>query len=229
MPQSSQASTWPPSAAVRHATIAPITRRCDPTEMTGMYTAIGVAMPAQNIGNLDGGPVAAARRADHHPHPAADHLGGVDLQRQAIERALRRPDRIGGDLRVARCRRQTIVPEQDLDDPDIGSVLEKMRREAVAQRVERDALGQARSLHRRPTGGVQHGLIDRMIFVTTREQIKSRPGEPPVGAQDAQQLGRQHHVAILRALAVAHLDELRALSMSSIRSPATSEALSPAA
>lgn len=64
--------------------------------------------------------------------------------------------------------------------PDIGSVLEKMRREAVAQRVERDALGQARSLHRRPTGGVQHGLIDRMIFVTTREQIKPRPGEPPV-------------------------------------------------
>jgi hypothetical protein len=61
------------------------------------------------------------------------------------------------------------VPEQDLDDPDVGSVLEKMRREAVAQRVQRDALGQARSLHRRPAGGVQHGLIDRMIFVTPRE------------------------------------------------------------
>jgi hypothetical protein len=58
----------------------------------------------------------------------------------------------------------------------------------------------------RPAGGMQHGLIDRMIFVTTREQIKPRSGEPPVGAQDAQQLGRQHHVAI-RALAVAHLDD----------------------
>ena len=46
-----------------------------------------------------------------------------------------------------------------------------------------------------------------MILVTTGEQIKPRPGEPPVGAQDAQQLGRQHHVAILRALAVAHLDD----------------------
>src|SRR3984893_3838272 len=114
---------WAPSASVRHAPL-------DPTEMTGMYTAIDVAMPAQNISNLDGGPVGAAVGADHHPHPAADHLGG--------------------DLRVARCRRQIIVPEQDLDDPDIGSVLEKMRREAVAQRVERDALGQACSLHRRP-------------------------------------------------------------------------------
>src|SRR6266404_2975920 len=114
---------------------------------------------------------------------------------------------MGGDLRVARRRRQIIVPEQDLDDPDVGSVLEKMRREAVAQRVQRDALGQARSLHCRPAGGVQHGLIDRMIFVTPREQIKPRPGEPPVGAQDAKQLGRQHHVAILRPLAVAHLDD----------------------
>jgi hypothetical protein len=32
------------------------------------------------------------------------------------------------------------VPEQNLDDPDVGSVLQKMRREAVAQRVKRDSL-----------------------------------------------------------------------------------------
>ncbi|MFB6421610.1 hypothetical protein [Bradyrhizobium tunisiense] len=38
-----------------------------------MYTAIGVAMPAQNIGNLDDGPVGAG----HGPLPAADHPGGV--------------------------------------------------------------------------------------------------------------------------------------------------------
>ena len=46
-----------------------------------------------------------------------------------------------------------------------------------------------------------------MIFITAREQIKPRPGEPPVGAQDAEQLRRQHHVAILRALAVTHQDD----------------------
>jgi hypothetical protein len=40
--------------------------------------------------------------------------------------------RQGGDLRVARRRRQIIVPEQDLDDPDISSVLQKMGGEAVA-------------------------------------------------------------------------------------------------
>ena len=49
----------------------------DPPQMTGMYTAIGVAMPAQNIGNLDGGPVGAGVGAGHDPHPAADHPGGV--------------------------------------------------------------------------------------------------------------------------------------------------------
>ena len=41
----------------------------DAAEMTGMVTTIGIAMPAQNIGNLDGGPVGAG----HDPH----HPGGV--------------------------------------------------------------------------------------------------------------------------------------------------------
>src|ERR1700681_3563600 len=93
------------------------------------------------------------------------------------------------------CSRAVCRPsEQDLDDPDVGSVLQKMCREAVAQRVQRDALGQARSLHRRPAGGIEHGLIDRMIFVATKDPKNQR-----------------------------------ALSMSSNPSPATSEALSPAA
>src|SRR6202051_1245141 len=41
----------------------------NPTEMTGMQTAIGVAMPAQDIGNLDGGSVGTDVRAAHNPHP----------------------------------------------------------------------------------------------------------------------------------------------------------------
>ena len=41
----------------------------DPTEMTGMQTAIGVAMPAQDIGNLDGGSVRTDVGAGHNPHP----------------------------------------------------------------------------------------------------------------------------------------------------------------
>ena len=41
----------------------------DPAEMTGMDTTIGVAMPAQDIGNLDGGSVRADVGAGHNPHP----------------------------------------------------------------------------------------------------------------------------------------------------------------
>jgi hypothetical protein len=46
-----------------------------------------------------------------------------------------------------------------------------------------------RLVYRRPAGGLQHGRLDRVIFVTTRKQIKPWPGEPPVGAQDASNWG----------------------------------------
>jgi hypothetical protein len=58
-----------------------------------------------------------------------------DFQGHTIERALGRADRMGRDLRVARRRRQIVVAEQNLDDPDVGSVLQQMRREAMAQRM----------------------------------------------------------------------------------------------
>ena len=130
-----------------------------------------------------------------------------DLQGQAIERALRRADRMGRDLCIARRRRQIVVAEQNLDDPDVGSVLQQMRREAMAQRMQSNALGQPRRLDRRPAGGVQHGWINRMIVIAARERIGRWPGQPPVGAQDAEQLRRQHHVAVLAALAVPHQDD----------------------
>ena len=54
---------------------------------------------------------------------------------------------------------------------------------------------------------MKHGWVDRVILIATREQIEPRPGEPPICAQDAEQLGRQHYVAILGALAVAHQND----------------------
>jgi hypothetical protein len=79
------------------------------------------------------------------PRPDAVSSWRRHFQRQAIERALCRADRTGRDLGVARCRRQIIVTEQNLDDPDVGSVLQEMGREAVAQRVHRHSLGQSRA------------------------------------------------------------------------------------
>jgi hypothetical protein len=95
-----------------------------------------------------------------------DNLNGrCHFQGQAIERALRLADRMGRDLRVARRRRQIIVAEQNLNDPDVGSVLQEMGREAVALRVQRHSLGQSCRLRRRPVSGVQDSRIDRMILV----------------------------------------------------------------
>ena len=74
------------------------------------------------------------------------------------------------------------------------------------KRVQRDALGQPRRLDRRPAGRMQDRRVDRMIIVAAGEQERLRPGEAPIGAQDAEQLRRQHHVAVLPALAVTHQD-----------------------
>ena len=78
---------------------------------------------------------------------------------------------MGRDLRVSRRRGQIVVAEQDLDDPDVGPVLQEMRREAVAERVDRHALRQSGGLRRRAARRMQHGRIDRMVIVPTREEI----------------------------------------------------------
>ena len=63
-----------------------------------------------------------------------------------IERAGRVAKRCGSHSRVAGRRRQVAVAEQDLNDPDVGASLQQVGREAVAQRVHRHPLGQARCL-----------------------------------------------------------------------------------
>ena len=96
----------------------------DATQTPSVGQSIGVAVPAQNVGEFEAnaGPIPGHRYSTRRN----------DIQRQTIERALGRTDRMGGDLRIARRRRKIVVAEQDLDDPDVGSVLQKMRRETVA-------------------------------------------------------------------------------------------------
>ena len=45
-----------------------------------------------------------------------------------------------------------------------------------------------------------------MLFIPPGKEIGRWPGEPPIGAQNAEQLRRQHHVAIFRAFAVTDQD-----------------------
>ena len=62
-------------------------------------------------------------------------------QAELVERARDRAHRPGRDLGVEGGAVQLGVPEQDLDDPDVGAVLQQVGGEAVAQRVRPDPLG----------------------------------------------------------------------------------------
>ena len=53
---------------------------------------------------------------------------------------------------------------------------------------------------------MQHGRVHRVIRIAAREQPMDGPRQPPVGAQDAEQLRRQHDVAVLAALALLDAD-----------------------
>ena len=119
------------------------------------------------------------------------------------------------------------MPQQHLDDADVGAALQKMGGKAVAQRVHRTRLSIPAA--REPTaGGVQHLHINRLRLVPA--------GEQPVAAAPAanrcagcQQLRRQHDIAVLAALAVSTRITIRPLSMSPSLSPTASETRSPAA
>jgi hypothetical protein len=59
---------------------------------------------------------------------------------------------------------------------------------------------------RRPAGRVQRRRLDRPGRVAHRKQPVLGTCQPPVGAQDRQELRGQHHVAFLAALAVLDAD-----------------------
>ena len=102
---------------------AELDRRHDATfhaaKMTVMDGAISMTMAAENIRHLQSGA--------HHSRSVRRY----HLQRQSIQWALRPGDRARGHLSVARCRRQVVVSQQDLDNPNIRAALEQMGRKAV--------------------------------------------------------------------------------------------------
>jgi hypothetical protein len=92
--------------------------RFDAAERALPVTAIGRAVAAEDIRHFQNG--ARTRRSG----------GRRDGQVEAVQRALRHGDRRGRHMGVARRRRQIAVAQQDLDDPGVGSALQKMGGEA---------------------------------------------------------------------------------------------------
>src|SRR3974390_399288 len=71
--------------------------------------------------------------------------GRLRLVQQQVERAGHLADRLNGDAHVERRGVELLVSEQNLDDADIGLLLQQMRGKAVPQCVNADAFGDART------------------------------------------------------------------------------------
>ena len=99
------------------------------------------------------------------------------------------------------------MAEKRLDHADIDALLEQVGGEAVPQRVRRDALGDPRGLGGGADDTAELAGGQRLDRVAAGKQPASRqqqaapsPFAPP-GAQQFEQLRRQHRMAVLAALA----------------------------
>src|SRR6516225_5249207 len=127
--QSSQRSTCPPSAAVRQRSIA---------DMTLSWPRLTwPAWEARQAGPRWRKMSATSTAGRDNGRASAGHLP------QEVERARHLTDRADGDAGVERRGVELLVSEQNLDDPDIGLLLQKVRGKAVPQRMNADALGNA--------------------------------------------------------------------------------------
>jgi hypothetical protein len=94
-----------------------------------------------------------------------------------------------------------------LDDTDVGVLFQQMRGEAVPQRVWRHSLLDPGGLGGGMDGAAELAGRQRFDRVAARKQPAPRqqqtapPPLPPPGAQQFEQLRRQHRVAVLAPLA----------------------------
>lgn len=72
--------------------------------------------------------------------------------------------------------------------------------------MDRQLFAQAGRRAGRTAGGVQYGGIERPVLVTAGKQPALRPGQPPIAAQNPQELRREHDVTVLAALALLDPD-----------------------
>src|SRR5690606_19455447 len=120
-------------------------------EMSRMDFPIVRPCSTEDIGDLHRGTHGSAvwRLAFHQSH-------------QSIKRSRDRVNGSGGDLRIESRRLQLAMPEQNLDDADIGAILQKMGCKAVPQGVRTDALADA---------GDVRSFLNRAMQLPRRDRI----------------------------------------------------------
>src|SRR5271170_117860 len=121
--QSSQRSTWPPSAAVRQVSIADMTFSW--LRLTWPALALRHAAPWTRKTSATSRLGRAMR-----PRSGGRRLPG-QVEAEPLERALDVANRVDGDAGIERRRLEFGVSEQHLDHPNVDVLLEQMRGEAV--------------------------------------------------------------------------------------------------
>src|SRR6201995_395117 len=191
----SQRETCPPSAPVRPLSIADITFNCPRLTWPALARRHAAPWPRKMSATSSDG--RDTRRASGGRLSAL-----LKLARNAIERAHDLSDGPGGDAGVKRRGVELGVPQQDLDHPDIGVLLQKMRRKAMTKRVRRHALVDLRYLGRGIAGAPELARRHRVDRVHSGKQPPLWACHLVPGAQQLKQMRRQHHVAVLVALAL---------------------------
>src|SRR6266700_5737393 len=191
----SQRATWPPRAAVRQFSIADITLSWPRLTWPALARRHAGPWPRKISATSSDG--RDTRRA------SGGWFGALlELARDAIERAHDLPDGLGGDTRIERRGVELGVPQQDLDHPDIGVLLQKMRRKAVTKGVRGHRLADLGQLGRGIAGAPELACRHRVDRVHSGKQPPLWTCRLVPGTQQFQQMRRQHHVTVLVALAL---------------------------
>src|SRR3954466_14881634 len=155
---------------------------------------------------------------------SAGALGGrlVWLQperREPIERAHDHADGVGSDARIERRGLELGVPEQHLDHADVDVLLQQVSREAVAQRVRRDPLGDL---------GPLSGGMDGPVELTRGERVdRGLSGkEPHLRGRAIRPQSRRSSRSCGESIAKRSLRPLPCSILSSMRRESTSLTLS---
>ena len=155
----------------------------------------GVAVAAEDLRHGD--------RGTRHGRRSGDVRGAFrDGPREKVQRTGRRADGAGGDLQVARRGLQAPMPEQELNRAQVGPRLEEMDGKGMPQRMGRDRLGKARASGGDAAGAPDRVASDRLLRALAGKEPVPGPVDLPPGAQDLEQLRREHHVAVLLPLAL---------------------------
>src|SRR5437763_5361239 len=132
---------------------------------------------------------------------------------QEVERARHLADRADGDAGVERRRVELLVSQQNLDDADIGLLLQEVGGKAVPQRMNADTLGDAGTPRCQANDPMQLART-RMLLAVAGKQPGLTGRHPALLARNAppfvqylEQDGRENDVQILLALALLDADD----------------------